>query len=89
MHLCTPNESVDSRALSSTKKDGDIVTIASDGNRVKSGMELLHNGRTGHKSLLLVWILRLIEEEVGGQLLVLVACKVSLNDKVALEPKAT
>jgi hypothetical protein len=34
---------------------------------------------------LLLHVLRLIEEEVGGELLVLVARKVGLDDKVSLE----
>jgi hypothetical protein len=39
--------------------------------------------------LCLIRLLGLIEEEVGGQLLVLVAREVGLNDEVALEAKAT
>jgi hypothetical protein len=34
---------------------------------------------------LLLHILRLVKEEVGCELLVLVACEVGLNDKVSLE----
>lgn len=87
--LQIPDESVDSRALSSTKKDGGIVTIASDGDMSELGMALLHDGRTDHRGLLLLWILGLIEEEVGGQLLILVACEVSLNNKVTLKAQTT
>ena len=39
-------------------------------------------------SRLLVIILGLVEEEVGGQLLVLVAGKVGLDDKISLEAEA-
>ena len=39
------------------------------------------------RCLLVVIILRLIEEEICGQLLVLVASKVGLNDQVTLEPE--
>lgn len=38
--------------------------------------------------LLLVHVVGLVEEEVGCELLVLVACKVGLNDEVSLESKA-
>jgi len=36
-------------------------------------------------NLLLLRILRLIKEEVGCKLLVLVACEVGLDDKISLE----
>lgn len=39
-------------------------------------------------STALLRLIRLIEEEVGGQLLVLIACKVCLNNKIALEAEA-
>jgi hypothetical protein len=39
-------------------------------------------------NLLLLHILRLVEEEIGCELLILVACKVGLNDKVSLESEA-
>ncbi len=42
------------------------------------------NIQTGWPQLLLV-IIRLVEQEVGGQLLVLIAGKVGLNDGVARE----
>lgn len=60
--------------------DGDITTMASDGFVVVSGMARSHGGCTGHGALLLFWILGLIEEEVGCQLLVLVAREVGLDD---------
>ena len=40
---------------------------------------------TGSYSLPIIWFRRLLEEKVGRELLVLVACKVRLDDEVALE----
>jgi hypothetical protein len=45
-----------------------------------SGMVESHSICTGQNGLLLIRILGLIEEEVGGQLLVLVTREVSLDD---------
>lgn len=45
------------------------------------------NIQTGWPQLLLV-IIRLVEQEVGGQLLVLVAGKVGLNDGIARETQS-
>jgi len=65
--------------------------MASDGEMAESGMVRSHNGGTDCRNLhlLVVWVLGLLKEEVGGQLLVLVAREVSLDDKVALEAQAT
>jgi hypothetical protein len=67
----------------------DIVRMPSDARDTESGMVESHIGRTEQNGLLLIQILGLVEEEVGGQLLVLVARKVRLDDKVALEAKTT
>jgi hypothetical protein len=60
--------------------NGDIVPVESDGETSGPGMVESHSSRTGRNGLLLVQILGLVEEEVGGQLLVLVTRKVSLDD---------
>jgi hypothetical protein len=60
--------------------NGDIVPVESDGEMSGSGMVESHSICTGQNGLLLIRILGLIEEEVGGQLLVLVAREVSLDD---------
>ena len=46
-----------------------------------------HKCRDGY--LLLIRILGLVEQEIGSKFLVLVARKVSLDDKIAFETKAT
>jgi hypothetical protein len=60
--------------------NGDIVTVESNGETSGSGLMESHSSHTGQNGLLLVQILRLVEEEVGSQLLVLVAREVGLND---------
>jgi hypothetical protein len=52
------------------------------------GMVRSHGSRTCDRTLFFC-LLGLIEEEVSGQLLVLVARKVGLDNEVALEAKAT
>lgn len=67
-----------------------IVTVISDGEGSTSGMVRSHSDRTGLEvPLLVVRIVGLVEQEVRGELLVLVACKVGLDNEIALEPKAT
>jgi len=67
-----------------------IVTVISAGGGSTSGMVRSHSDRTELEvPLLVVGIVGLVKQEVRGQLLVLVACKVCLDNEIALEPKAT
>jgi hypothetical protein len=60
--------------------NGDIVTVESDGETSGSGTVKSHSSRTGQNALLIIQILRLVKEEIGSQLLVLVAREVGLDD---------
>ena len=85
--LCKDSRNVPSQNI--WMWNGDIAMVASDGDMAKSSMVVSHSGRTKGHHLLVTIIVGLVEEEVGGQLLVLVARKVGLDDKIALEAKAT
>ncbi len=40
-----------------------------------------------HSSSWFIRLIRLVEQEVGGQLLILIACEVRLNDLIPLKPE--
>jgi hypothetical protein len=66
-----------------------IVTVISDGGGSISGMVVSHIDRTELEApLLVVRFIGLVKQKVCGQLLILVACKVCLNDEIALKTKA-
>jgi len=78
---------IEDQSFNNSSWNGDIDMVAVDQEYAGTLLVGSHSGRTGKNTLLL--LIGLVEEEVGSQLLVLVARKVGLDDNVALEAETT